>query len=76
MSQSFRSAGSDVFVGPIEGGLERLEGARGPLPLVSDARVWSLHGDPIRDRLPVEWIEVPQGEAAKSWPSLASIPAA
>ena len=62
----------DVVVGPLEQSAERLRSlARGrPIPLVTDRRIWSLHGARIHQLLPVEPICVPEGEEAKQWPCL------
>jgi 3-dehydroquinate synthase len=59
--------GYDVLVGPVEAGLERIqELARGTAPiLVTDPRVFALHGVAIADRLEADPILLPEGEAAK-----------
>ena len=62
----------DVIVGPVEQARSRLRerAAHRPLTVVSDERIWSLHGDRLAALLPVEPILVPEGEAAKDWRNL------
>ena len=64
--------GHDVLVGPIQAGLERiLEMARGvETILVTEPRVFALHGTGIADALAARPILVSEGEAAKTWDSL------
>lgn len=64
--------GYDVLVGPVEAGLERIgDFSRGSRPiLVSDPRVFTLHGAPIAEQLGADPIIVPEGEAAKDWATL------
>ena len=65
--------GYDVLVGPIEAGIERIaELARGTPPvLVSEPRVFALHGDRIAAALGTgNPILVAEGEAAKDWAGL------
>ena len=59
----------DVLVGPVEAGIERIGGlAQGTRPvLVSEPRVFALHGVSVAERLGADPILVPEGEAAKSW---------
>ena len=64
---------SEVFVGPLEAGLDRLSSPRGPLPVITDERVWALHGSVLRERLPVEPLFVPEGEAGKGWAVLEAL---
>ena len=64
---------SDIAVGPLAAGLDRLTGKAGPLPVITDARVWALHGHLVRDRLTVEPLVVPEGEAGKSWQVLETV---
>ena len=61
--------GYDVLVGPIETGLERIRDlSRGTAPiLVSDPRVFALHGTTIAESLGAVPLLVPEGEAAKDW---------
>lgn len=62
----------DVVVGPLERSpsrLQELAGAR-PLTVVTDEKVWSLHGQRLRDLIPAEPIFVPEGEPAKTWDEL------
>jgi 3-dehydroquinate synthase len=65
----------DVVVGPLAASAHRLrELARErTLPVVSDARVWELHGRAVRALLAVEPILVPEGEEAKQWPHLQTL---
>lgn len=67
--------GYDVLVGPLAAGLERIRDlARGARPiLVSDARVFSLHGSALAEALGAELLLVPEGEAAKDWSQLHSL---
>ena len=62
----------DVVVGPLEHPRSRLRDMAGtrPLPVVTDEKVWSLHGGRLRDLLPAEPIFVPEGEPAKTWDEL------
>lgn len=64
--------GYDVIVGPVASGLERIRDiARGSTPvLVSDSRVFALHGASIAEALGADPILVPEGEAAKDWAEL------
>ena len=64
--------GYDVVIGPIEAGIERiLDLARGTPPvLVSEPRVFALHGAAVADALGAHPILVPEGEAAKDWNEL------
>ena len=67
--------GYDVLVGPVEAGIERiLDLAQGATPvLVSEPRVFALHGAPIAEALEARPILVPEGEAAKDWDGLHSL---
>ena len=72
-------AGSyDVIVGPVEAGIEKIRDlSRGAAPLlVSDAKVFALHGTRIADALGATPILVPEGEAAKDWAQLHALLAA
>ena len=64
------ASGYDVHVGPFEAAVDRiadLAGAATPI-LVSEPRVFALHGDRVAGALSVgEPILVPEGEAAKEW---------
>jgi 3-dehydroquinate synthase len=68
----------DVIVGPVEAGLERIRDlSRGAAPLlVSDAKVFALHGSRIADAVGAVPVLVPEGEAAKDWAQLHSLLAA
>ena len=63
------SGGYDVLIGPVEAGVDQImDLARGVVPiLVSEPRVFSLHGQDIADRLGADPILLPEGEAAKDW---------
>jgi 3-dehydroquinate synthase len=68
----------DVLVGPIEAGIERivdLAGEAAPV-LVSEPRVFALHGAAVAEALGAQPILVPEGEAAKDWTSLRELLAA
>jgi len=55
----------DVLVGPLEGARERLPASA---ILVSEPKVFALHGDRVRALLGAEApILLPEGEAAKQW---------
>jgi len=62
----------DVLIGPIEAGLDRIRDlSRGSSPLlVSDARVFALHGAKLAEALGADPILLPEGEAAKDWSQL------
>jgi 3-dehydroquinate synthase len=62
----------EVVVGPVEAGLDRIRDmsrAAGPI-LVSDVRVFALHGTKMAEALGADPILVPEGEAAKDWEQL------
>ena len=64
------ASGYDVLIGPVEAGIERIADiARGASPiLVSEPRVFDLHGESVADALGAgDPILVPEGEAAKDW---------
>jgi len=62
----------DVLVGPAEAGAERiLHLAAGSVPImISEPKVFALHGSGLAERLGARPILVPEGETAKSWISL------
>ena len=67
--------GYDVVVGSIDAGLERLRdiaGSARPI-LISDSRVFALHGSKLAEMLGADPILVPEGEAAKNWDQLHSL---
>ena len=68
----------EVLVGPVEAGIERIvDLARGSVPvLVSEPRVFSLHGARVAEALGARPILVPEGEAAKDWDELHKLLAA
>ncbi len=65
----------DVLVGRLEDCRSRLMPlARGkPLVVVSEPKVWGLHGSRLEALLPCDPILVPEGEAAKDWPHLQTL---
>jgi 3-dehydroquinate synthase len=67
--------GYEVLVGPVEAGIERiLDLAQGEAPvLVSEPRVFALHGTSVAEALGAQPILVAEGEAAKDWDSLHSL---
>ena len=70
-------AGADyeILIGQLAANLPRLRAMAGgrPLPVVSDRRVFGLHGERLAGIAVAEPILVPEGEAAKDWPTLAGI---
>jgi 3-dehydroquinate synthase len=73
-----RPGGYDVLVGPVAAGIERIRDlARDAAPLmVSEPRIFALHGTLIAEALGADPILVPEGEAAKDWDVLRSLLAA
>lgn len=65
----------DVLVGELADALPRLQAiADGRvLPIISDRRVFNLHGERLAGIALASPILVPEGEAAKDWRTLASI---
>ena len=65
----------DVLVGDLSAALDKMVAlADGqPLPLVTDPRVLALHGHRLAAVTLQPPILVPEGEAAKSWDTLAAI---
>lgn len=61
-----------VVVGPLEESAEHLRALTRErrVPLVTDERIWSLHGAGIGSLVEVEPLFVPEGEKAKQWTSL------
>ncbi len=68
----------EVVVGPVESGFDRIRDlARGASPiLVSDSRVFALHGSKLAEALGADPILVPEGEVAKDWAQLHELLAA
>ena len=64
--------GYDVLIGPVDAGYDRIRDlAAGAAPiLVSEPRVFALHGAGIAEALGADPILVSEGEAAKDWASL------
>jgi 3-dehydroquinate synthase len=65
----------DVLVGRLEDCRSRLVALAGgkPLAVVTEPKVWSLHGARVEALLPCDPIFVPEGEAAKDWPHLQAL---
>nr|WP_209023028.1 3-dehydroquinate synthase [Sphingomonas kaistensis] len=68
----------DVLVGRLEDCRSRLVAlaAGKPLVVVTEPKVWSLHGPRLEALLPCDPILVPEGEEAKDWPHLMELIAA
>lgn len=68
----------DVLVGHLEDCRSRLVALAGgkPLVVVTEPRVWGLHGTRLEAMLPCDPILVPEGEEAKDWPHLMELIAA
>ena len=64
------AGGYDVLVGPIEASLERIRDFGMAPVLVSEPRVFALHGRAVAEALGADPILVPEGEQAKSWDGL------
>ena len=65
----------EVLVGPLSGGIDRIReiaGASKPV-LVSEPKVFGLHGTAVAEALQADPILVPEGEAAKDWQQLHSL---
>ena len=63
------------MIGDLSDALDRISisGGGQPLPIVSDARVIALHGAKVAPIALQPPILIPEGEAAKDWPTLAAI---
>lgn len=61
--------GYDVLICPVDAGLDRIRDlSQGAAPiLVSEPRVFALHGSGIAERLGADPIIIAEGEAAKDW---------
>lgn len=68
-------ASYDVLIGDIGEALDRIRGlaAGRALPLISDPRVFALHGNLLTDLSLPQPILLPEGESAKDWTNLASV---
>lgn len=68
----------DVLVGHLEDCRSRLTALAGdkPMVVVTEPRVWGLHGQRLQGVLPCDPIFVPEGEEAKDWPHLMALVAA
>lgn len=66
------AGGYDIIIGPVEAGIERIaEMARGQAPLlVTEGRLFALHGSRIAEALGARVLLIPEGEEAKDWPVL------
>jgi 3-dehydroquinate synthase len=64
-----RAGGHDVLVGNVAAGFDRIRdlGAGGTPVLVSEPRVFALHGHAIAEAFGADPVLVPEGEAAKQW---------
>lgn len=65
----------EVVVGPLASSartLLELAGAQA-LTVVTEPRVWSLHGAALQQLVPCDPLFVPEGEEAKQWPHLQAI---
>jgi 3-dehydroquinate synthase len=64
--------GYDVLIGPVEAGFDRIRDLSRTAPpiLVSEPRVFALHGTVIAEALGADPIIVPEGESAKDWATL------
>lgn len=64
--------GYDVLIGPVEASYDRINDlSRGTAPiLISEPRVFALHGTAVADALGADPILIPEGEAAKDWATL------
>lgn len=65
----------DVLVGRLEDCRSRLIPLAGdkPLVVVTEPKVWGLHGARLEALLPCDPILVPEGEPAKDWPHLQAL---
>lgn len=65
----------DVLVGRLEDCRSRLVALAGgkPLVVVTEPKVWSLHGARLEALLPCDPIFVPEGEEAKDWSHLQAL---
>lgn len=63
------AGGYDILIGPVEAGIERIADlAKGEAPmLVTENRVFALHGRRIAEALDARVLLVPEGEEAKDW---------
>nr|WP_314443985.1 3-dehydroquinate synthase [uncultured Sphingomonas sp.] len=68
----------DVLVGRLEDCRSRLLALAGdkPLVVITEVRVWALHGPRLEAMLPCDPLFVPEGEEAKDWPHLMDLVAA
>ena len=68
----------DVVVGPLRDSAERLRKLSGDrcMAVVTEPRVWALHGEKLAATIGCEPLFVPEGEEAKQWPHLQALVAA
>ncbi|MDV3256274.1 MAG: 3-dehydroquinate synthase [Sphingomonas sp.] len=69
---AFPTSSYEVIVGPVASGIERIADLfpRARPIMVSEPRVFGIHGARIAEALGAEPILVPEGEAAKDWQQL------
>ena len=75
---SVASPTTGVLIGDLSSALDRISqlGGGQPVPLVTDSRLLALHGEKLAPVTLQPPILIPEGEAAKDWPTLAAIIAA
>ena len=68
----------DVIVGAMADSAERLQRLSGgsTLAVVTEPKVWALHGEKLEAVIPCTPLFVPEGEEAKQWPHLQELVAA
>lgn len=64
-----------VVIGGLSDALDRISriGGGRPLPMITDARILALHGAKLAPVMLQPPILIPEGEAAKDWPTLAAV---
>ena len=70
------AASHPLLIGDLGRGLDHFHALLShgeALPLVTDERLWALHGAPLRDRFAVRPLFVPEGEKAKTIEALTSL---
>jgi 3-dehydroquinate synthase len=65
----------EVVVGPLANSAERLHALSGgqPLFVVTEPKVWALHGAALQSAARCTPVFVPEGEEAKQWPHLQAL---
>ncbi|WP_114226492.1 MULTISPECIES: 3-dehydroquinate synthase family protein [Sphingomonas] len=68
----------EVVVGPLAASADFLArlGAERPVTVITEPRVWALHGPALERLVPCDPLFVPEGEEAKQWPHLQALVAA